>query len=203
MTSIQKEFVAQLIESGASQRDIAYATANIPKEFWDISRDSIEITPNNKAAVDYVISYVDDLHNSIANGSGLTLLGEPKSGKTLLGCAILKSAAINPFTLLRDYSVLRVNYDVILEDLEHLRNDEAYAELKNALIKASILFVDSISLSYPNTSILSILRTRRDFRRPTILAYTVSSMTNLPKERAYDLLSIFSDVNKQYYLRKR
>jgi DNA replication protein DnaC len=199
MASLERELVEELKAAGAPPRDIAYAAANIPKEFWDITRDEIEVTVNNKPVYECVIDFVDNLHTRIEEGKGLTLLGGPKDGKTLWGCAILKSAAINPKTLKRDYDVRRYNYDTIIEDFAHIRNEQdLYAETRNKLTRADILFIDSISYTNPPGILLSIARTRRDFRKSTILATSIADQTKLSQLRAQELIDVFKDVNKAF-----
>jgi DNA replication protein DnaC len=199
---LELDFVMELKQKGASERDIAYASANIPKEFWDITRASINITAGDKKVFEYVTSYVDTLDNMIANGSGLSMIGPSKVGKTLFGCAILKSAAINPCSMQRDYRVQRVNYDTILEDLNSLRHDEAYGDLKNMLTRCDILFLDSITVTPANSALLSIMRTRRDFKKSTILAATCDDFSIFNGTRAKEIFGMFSDINKTYHVTK-
>ncbi|MFA5036617.1 MAG: hypothetical protein WC479_05525 [Candidatus Izemoplasmatales bacterium] len=199
MASLQHEFVELLRAQNAHPRDIAYAAANIPKEFWDITRANIEVTAKNKHVFDYVTDYVDNLHTRIAEGAGLTMMGPAKEGKTLFGCAILKSSAIHPEQLRRDYQVVRINYDTIIEDFTHLRHEQdSYMELRNVLQRADILFIDSISYTPPSGVLLSVARTRRDFRKSTILATTVADQTKLSQLRAQELVDVFKDVNKAF-----
>ena len=198
MPSIQNELVEELRAKNASVRDIAYAAANIPIEFWNITRNDIEVTSKNKPIFSYVTEYVDSLHNMISDGKGLTMLGSPKSGKTLFGCAILKSAAINPKSMRRDYHVIRVNYDTIIEDFEHLkREQDSYMELRNNLTRANILFIDSLSFTIPPGVLLSIARTRRDFKKSTILATSIE-LAKLQSSRIQEIIDVFRDVNKVY-----
>jgi len=198
MGSLQTEFVEELRSNGANIRDIAYAAANIPLEFWDISRKDIEVTPKNKALFNYVIEYVDNIHDMISNGNGLTIIGTPKSGKTLFCCAILKSCAINPQTMRRDYHVIRINWDTIIEDFEHIKREtESYMELRNVLTRADILFIDSLSYTIPPTVLLSIARTRRDFRKSTLIATSLEPV-KLVNSRSQEIIDIFKDKNKVY-----
>ncbi len=199
MPSLERELVEELRAKNASVRDIAYAASNIPKEFWDITRKDLEVTPKNKPIFDFVTDYVDNIHERISSGIGLTMIDIPKSGKTLFGSAILKSVAINAETMRRDYRVQRVNYDTIIEDFQHIRNDQdTYIELRNELTRADILFIDSISYTNPPSVLLSIARTRRDFRKSTILATAISEMNRIGQLRAQELIDIFRDVNKTY-----
>jgi DNA replication protein DnaC len=203
MASIGIELIKEMKANGASQRDIVYTACNIPQEFWDIARDEIEVNQNNSDVYKYVIDYVDNIHTRIAEGKGLSLLGLKKSGKTLFGCAILKSAAINPETLRREYSIIRVNYDTILEDFIHIRNEQdTYMELKNALVRANILFLDSISYTNPSSVLLSIMRTRRDYKKSTILATSIEPKL-LSGVKSKELFDIFDDVNHTYLVKRK
>jgi DNA replication protein DnaC len=196
---MQNELVELLRAQNAHPRDIAYAAANIPREFWDITRAGIERSAGNAHVFDYVIEYVDNFHTRIAEGAGLTMMGVPKSGKTLFGCAILKSAAITPGTLHRDYQVLRVNYDAIMEDFDHVRSEQdSYMELRNMLQRADLLFIDSISYTAPSRIMLTVARMRRDFRKATILATSIADATKLSQMRSQELIDIFKDVNKAF-----
>lgn len=198
MPSLEREFAELLKARNAPPRDIAYAAANIPQEFWDISRKEIAVTLKNKPVFEFVTDYVDNLVERISEGIGVTLLDNPKTGKTLFGCAIIKSAAINPMTMKRDYKVQRVNYDTIIEDFSHLKSDQdTYTELRNSLSRVDILFIDSISYTNPPGILLSIARTRRDFKKSTILASSIVP-AQLDQLRAKELIDIFKDVNKIY-----
>jgi DNA replication protein DnaC len=202
MASINRELIARLETEGANSRDIAYAGANIPEEFWNITREGITVTPNNSFVYKFVTNYVDNIHNKIANGEGLSLLGAAKSGKTLFCCAILKSIALNPDTLRRDYRIIRANYDTIIEDFIHTRSDQdTYTELRNYLTRADILFLDSITYTTPPSVILSIMRTRRDYKKATLLATSLEPK-NLIQCKSKEIFDIFDDVNKQYLLEK-
>ncbi|MFA5037010.1 MAG: hypothetical protein WC479_07525 [Candidatus Izemoplasmatales bacterium] len=199
MASMQNELVELLRAQNAHPRDIAYAAANIPREFWDITRENIEKSNGNSLVFDYVTKYVDDLHTKIAAGEGLTMMGLPKSGKTLFGCAILKSVAITPGTLHRDYHVIRVNYDAIMEDFDHVRSEQdSYMELRNTLQRADLLFIDSISYTAPSRIMLTVARMRRDFRKATILATSIADQTKLSQLRAQEIIDVFKDVNKVF-----
>jgi DNA replication protein DnaC len=127
----------------------------------------------------------------------------PKSGKTLFGSAILKSVAINAETMRRDYRVQRVNYSSIVEDFQHIHNDQdTYMELRNSLTRADILFIDSISYINPPNILISICNTRRDFRKSTILAVSLTP-TQLIQTRSKDLIDIFADVNKVFSVNRK
>jgi DNA replication protein DnaC len=200
MPSLEVQLAQELVAKGAHPRDIAYATANIPQEFWDIKRSDInKHIGNNRAYLD-VCDYVDHLSERISQGRGVTLIGAAKTGKTMFGCAILKSAAIDPGTLMRRYRVWRGNYDTILDDLLFLKGESEYAELKNILASYDILFIDSVSLTPPTSTLLSILRTRRDHRKSTFLATSVPP-DQVQTSRIIEMFSIFSDVNKQWLLK--
>ena len=203
MASIEREFAESLKARNAPPRDIAYAAANIPQEFWDVTRTELEVTPKNKPVYDFVTDFVDNIHNRIAAGIGLTLIDAAKTGKTLFGCAIIKSAAIDPETMRREYRVQRINYDSIIEDFSHLRGEQdTYTELRNGLIRTDILFLDSISYTNPPGILLSIARTRRDFRKSTILATSIPPV-QLEQLRTKELFDIFKDINAQYTVNRK
>jgi DNA replication protein DnaC len=203
MGSLEYDLVEELKAKNAPPRDRAYAAANIPQEFWDITRNDIEVTQKNKPVYDFVTSYVDNLHTRIKEGKGLTLIDVAKSGKTLFGCAIIKSAAIDPATLRREYRIHRVNYDTIIEDFSHIRNEQdTYMQLRNSLARDDILFIDSISYTSPPGILLSIARTRRDFRKSTILATSLAPI-QLEQARSRELIDIFKDVNDQYSVSRK
>lgn len=203
MPSIDKQFVEDLTAKGANSRDIAYASANIPKDFWNINRSGISVSEKNQKLFQYICNYVDNLHTNIAAGKGLTLIGPPKSGKTMYGCAIVKSAAINPETGKRDYTVVRVNYDTIIDEFHVYRNEqETYIELRNYLIKADLLFLDSISPTPPPGVLLSIFRTRQDYQKATILAACCSSQSEFTSMKAKIITDMFTDINNIYMVVK-
>lgn len=204
MGSMEIDRVRQLTEEGASARDIAYAAAGIPQEFWDITRADIRLPKQDKVFLqvyEFVKAYVDDIHTMIGDGRGLTLFGDPKSGKTMFGCAILRSAAYDAEKNNRPYKVWRGNYDTIIEDLYHLRGEAEFGDYRNTMCRYDVLFVDSISPTTPPSSLLSILRTRRDFRKATFLASSVS-VDGAKKCRIMELCDIFADVNRIYVIQK-
>ncbi len=197
MYELDLELMRSLAEKNAPRHHQYFAFWGIPREFWNLTRKDIKTTPENHALFEFVKSWVDDIHGNIAVGRGVTIIGLPKSGKTMFGCAMLKSV-YDLKNYEQPYKVWRCNYDDMLEELWHIRNNDEDGR-KRDMVNYDVLFVDSITMTAPSSPFLSVLRTRRDYGKVTILA-TSLRINQIKDSRVEEILSVFADKNKQYVL---
>lgn len=130
------------------------ATANIPKNFWDLELDFKYFTPKfieeNKTSLSMIAEYSEKLPEAVKTGAGLYIYGSYGVGKSFLGCSILKKALgqkfkahfillselINfAFRALRDEK-MRIYLDHIIMEIDFLLVDEIDKKYKTDLIDA-------------------------------------------------------------------
>lgn len=110
---------------------IRYELANIPLDYHRIPWESFETQPSAKNSID---SYVKHLDNAIDKGLGLYVnsrgLG---TGKTLIGCYVLKEA------VKQGHKAFFCNFT----DLVNISSDE-YSKIENKLLYSDIICIDDV-----------------------------------------------------------
>jgi DNA replication protein DnaC len=113
---------------------LRYELANIPLDYHRINWNDFETQPEAKESIE---AYVNNLDNAIEKGLGLYVnsigLG---TGKTLIGCHILKEAVKNRHTA----------FFCNFMDLVNITNDH-YQKIEHRLLNSDIVCIDDIVTS--------------------------------------------------------
>jgi len=113
---------------------LRYELANIPLDYHRIDWHEFETQPDAKESIE---AYVNNLDNAVSRGLGLYVnsngLG---TGKTLIGCHVLKEAVKNGHKA----------YFCQFMDLVNITND-SYQKIENRLLNSDIVCIDDIVAS--------------------------------------------------------
>jgi len=148
-----------------------YARAGIPKDFWEADISQVpESDPNPEIDLSYrkaVAGYKGDLPRMVSEGLGLCLYGPAKSGKTFLGCILLKEAFD------KGKLIYRVTLENLTENGKNTFNDAC--TISERAREVNVLLLDDVflhekELPAPQAIVLrTILKYRNLERRTTIL----------------------------------
>ena len=153
----------------------------IPRRFWGVSLEDYEVTGDGtKRVKDAVEQYLDTIHDKKEWGTGLTLLGPPGTGKTML------LSVIGRYALEQGYSVLYVPLALYIrwmlnmiswqdwataeQDWEKLR--QVTLRIRN---KVDFLLLDDVGKEHKTNSRYAedefdfLIRHRYDCARPTLM----------------------------------
>lgn len=171
--------------------DDIFTLAGIPKIFWNLTR---EVTPEFPGK-DVIIDFIDSLDYNVDYGLGISIVGVPRSGKTLCGAAIMKAALafVRPGSRF-NYSAFRICYDSLQVQTDNKFSD--HTELRNSITTTDVFFLDQIGRTNPNIFTMDVMRARKDRGVTTILAFDDFG------SNVKNIYEMFSDVNKTVKLSK-
>ncbi|MFC4252854.1 ATP-binding protein [Sinimarinibacterium flocculans] len=180
------------------QRDLAEkiragtATAKIPPRFVHADLSSMQIDPDNRAAVAKVQDYAQLWPGQRRTGESLILLGPVGTGKTHAGIALLKHA------ITVGVSARYATVNEMLGDIRDTWSRRSGAETEKDVIRhfadVALLMLDEIGATagteHERAIVFDVLDRRYRNMRPTILAgnVTVAELGRVLDARAVDRL---------------
>lgn len=177
-----------------------YGGTRIPKRFWGRKLDDYEVGDKSARAVQEVGDYIANIHQHKEQGTGLTLVGPPGVGKTLL-MSIIGMEAHDA-----GYSVMYLPIAVYLKWLLNMIQWEQWATAETAWEKLrqdtlavrnkiNFLLLDDVGKEYKTDTGFAehefdfLVRLRYDLALPTIMT------SNLP---VHEWSGTYSDAMESF-----
>ena len=167
-------------------RMIQYSKANIPVDYWGLAFKDFQGDPSFKRQIK---PYLENLKGAYSTGTSLALVGKWGVGKTFVGCAILKLA------LMQGFSVKYFTMTEVISTM--LSNQVDSSTFTNELVEVDFLLIDEFDKRYIYGSDKSeqlfgqtmeyILRARFSNQMPTILCSNTTEITGV-------VSGVFSDA---------
>lgn len=169
--------------------------ANIGEDYWDASLDFI---PDRFPYKDEVEGYINFMHEWDRIGMGMMLSGPYGTGKTAIGCIVLREA------LMRRASCYAIRCSTMVNRLWDKKQTilKNGAPLRVALENVHYLFIDDFEIfgsrpgetrSNKDLEVEEIIKSRTENRLPTIIA------TNVEWTVLLDLGYLNSQVHKWFW----
>lgn len=163
------------VEETVMKVDLCALDCKIPERFRPCTIDNYEILHEEaKQALSMINSYITDADNVVKQGKSLLLIGECGTGKTHIGCAILRA-----FYKLGYQGQYMNLYDLFQQVKSAWKNyDHQDIQLIKKLAQQDILVIDEVGVQYNTQAekmiIYDLFNKRYQQKKPSII------ISNLP-----------------------